>query len=195
MATRTPRNGKGKFTRAADSRKRDYRAAELHGEGWSYQRIADELGYASRGHAHSAVTRAYDDIPKEGVELAFKVDEQRINRLIEQAWQIMVTPHVAVSNGKIMRQFVGFEKRPDGTDALDLDGKKIPLFADVLDDGPRDKAINTIRGLLERRARMFGYDAPVKTRVEVITADVIEAHISELEQQLALNDAADTGPS
>jgi hypothetical protein len=196
MTSQTPRarNGRGKFTRTAESRARDYRAAELHGQGWSYQRIADELGFASRGHASNAVSRAYADMPTEEAQQARQADLDRIDRLIEQAWQVMVTPHITVSNGKVVRQLAGFELRPDGTEALDADGKRIPVFADILDDGPRLAAVNTIRGLLERRARIFGYDAPAKSRVEVITADMVESQIAELEQQLARNDPASTGP-
>jgi hypothetical protein len=86
------------------------------------------------------------------------------------------------------------ERDEDGIERLDpLTGKTIPVFEDVFDDGPKLAAIATIRSLLERRARIFGYDAPAKSRVEVITADMIESRITELESQLAGNDpAADT---
>jgi hypothetical protein len=193
MATQTPRNRKGRFTRTAVERKRDYRAAELHGQGWSYQRIADELGFASRGHAHNAVTRAYADMPTEEAQQARKADLDRIDRLIEQAWQVMITPHLTVNNGKVIRHFVGLETDDDGIERLDPDGKTIPVFEDVLDDGPKLAAVNTIKGLLERRARIFGYDAPAKSRVEVITADMVESQIADLESQLARNDPAGTG--
>lgn len=193
MAARTPRGGNGRFTRTADSRKRDYRAAELRGQGWSFQRIADELGFASKGHAHDAVMRAYAEIPSEEAEHARQLDLERIDRLIEQAWQVMLTPHLAISNGKVVRRFAGVERDEDGIERLDMDGKPIPVFEDVLDDGPKLAAIQAIRGLLERRAKITGYDAPAKSRVEVITADMIESQIAELESQLARNDPASTG--
>ena len=79
MTAKTPRGGNGRFTRAADSRKRDHRAAELHGQGWSYQRIADELGFSSKGHAHNAVMRAFADLPTEGTEEAKRLDLERID--------------------------------------------------------------------------------------------------------------------
>jgi hypothetical protein len=186
--TKGTRGGNGRFTRTAGSVERDFRAAELRGQGRSYQRIADELGYASRGKAHDAVMRAYAQMSTEEAEYARQLDLVRIDRLIEQAWDIMVRPHVTVSNGKVVRQFLGYEIGSDGIERLDPDGKRIPLFADVPDDGPRLAAVNTIRRLLERRAKIFGYDAPAKSRVEVITADMIESQIAELEAQLARND-------
>jgi hypothetical protein len=193
MAAQTSRNRKGRFTRTAAERRRDYRAAELHGQGWSYQRIADELGFASRGHAHNGVMRAYADMPTEEAQQARQADLDRIDRLIEQAWQVMITPHLTVNNGKVIRQFIGLETDKDGIERLDMDGKPIPVFADVLDDGPRLAAVTAIKGLLERRAKIFGYDAPAKSRVEVITADMVESQIADLESQLARNDPAGTG--
>jgi hypothetical protein len=190
MATQTPRDGNGKFTRAAESRKRDCRAAELHGQGWSYQRIADELGFASKGHAHNGVMRAYADMPTEEAQQARQTDLDRIDRLIEQAWRVMLTPHLTVNNGKVIRHFVGVERDEDGIERLDMDGKPIPVFEDVLDDAPRLAAVGVIKGLLERRARIFGYDAPARSRVEVIGADTVEAHIAALEAELAANDTA-----
>lgn len=192
---RATRGGNGRFTRTAESVRRDFRAAELRGQGWSYQRIADELGFPARGNAHDAVMRAYADMATEEAEHARRLDLERIDRLIEQAWEVMVTPHLAHSNGKVIRHFVGYERDDDGIERLDMDGKPIPVFEDVLDDGPRLAAVNTVKGLLERRARIFGYDAPAKARVEVITADMIESQITELEQQLARNDPARRDPA
>jgi hypothetical protein len=195
MTTQTPRtrNRKGKFTRTLAERKRDYRAAELHGQGWSYQRIADELGFASRGHVHNAVLRAYDDLPKEGVELARRVDLERIDRLIEKNWEALEREHLAVSQGRVVRRFTGVERDEDGIERLDLDGKAIPVFEDVRDDAPVAVHSVTILRLIAQREKIFGYAAPTQSRVEVITADMVESHIAELEQQLARNDPA-AGP-
>lgn len=175
------RGGNGKFTRTAESRKRDYRAAELRGQGWSFQRIADELGYASRGNASEGVTRAYAEMSTEEAEHARQLDLDRIDRLIEQAWQVMLTPHLAISNGKVVRRFAGVERDEDGIEVLDMDGKPIPVFEDVLDDGPTLAAVNTIKGLIERRAKIFGYDAPAKSRVEVVPEEAVDAEIRQLE--------------
>ena len=195
MTARTGRGGNGRFTRTAESRKRDHRAAELHGQGWSYQRIADELGFASKGHAHDAVMRAFADIPAEGTEEARRLDLERIDRLIEWNWAVMLRPHLAVSNGKVVRRFAGVERHEDGIEKLDPDGKPIPVFEDVLDDGPGQASAREIRALLERRAKILGYEAPAKSRIEVVTPDMIEAQIAELEQQLARNDPADSSPA
>lgn len=187
------RNGRGQYRRTRESAARDMRAAELHGQGWTYQRIADELGMAGSGKACEAVQRAFASIPTEGAEAAKLADLERLDRLIEQAWAVMLRPHVAVSNGRVVRRFVGIERDDDGIERLDADGKMIPVFEDVMDDGPVLAAVAHIRALIERRAKIFGYDAPVKSRVEVVTADVIESEITRLEADLAANDPVHPG--
>ena len=188
------RGGDGRFRRTADNVKRDAEAAALHARGWSFQRIADELGYASKGKAHDAVMRSHAEIPGEDAAEARRIDLDRINRLIEQAWDIMLRPHVAVSNGRIVGKQVGWQKDPETGDLLrDSENAPVPLYEDVLDDGPATAAIREIRALLERRAKMTGYDAPSRHRVEVIDDDVVNAEIARLIAELGESDARAPG--
>jgi hypothetical protein len=187
------RGANGQFRRTPASAARDMRAAELHGQGWTHERIAAELGYAGRGSVTKAIERAYAMIVTPGAAAAKRLDFERLDRLIEKNWEALERQHVAVSNGRVVRRFIGVERHEDGIEKLDPDGKTIPIFEDVLDDGPIAVHTNVIKGLLERRARMHGYDAPAQSRVEVITADMVESKIADLESQLALNDPANPG--
>lgn len=194
MATGT-RGGNGRFTRTANSVKRDAEAAALRARGYSFQRIADELGFASKGKAHDAVMRAYADIPGEDAKAAKQLDFDRIDRLIEQAWDIMLRPHVAVSQGRVVGKQVGWQRDPETEEVLrDGDGAPIPLYEDVMDDGPATAAIREIRALVERRAKMIGYDAPTQSRIEVITDDVVNAEIARLAAELGEADAGAPRP-
>lgn len=165
------------------------RAAELHGEGRSYAQIADELGMSRTG-AFEAVERAFQMIPTEGATLAKQIDLERIDRLIAEAWQVMTRTHVLVSEGHVVRRFVGIERDADGIERLDHDGKVIPILEEVLDDGPVLAAVRVIERLIARRESIIGYGAPSKSRVEVITQDMVEARIAQLEAELAGNDPA-----
>ena len=194
MATGTrTRAGNGKFIRTAATIKRDHKAAELRGQGYSFDRIAEELGFASRGKAHEAVMRAYADIPSEESEQAKRLDLERIDRLIEQAWQIMLRDHVTVSQGRVVGKLVGVERDTDGSVVLDGDGKAIPIYEDILDDGPAIAAIREIRALVERRAKMIGYDAPSRSRIEVVPEDAVDAEIARLAAMLGENDRDHSG--
>lgn len=189
MTTGT-RGGNGRFTRTMGSVKRDAEAAGLRARGWSFQRIADELGFASKGKAHDAVMRAYADIPSEDVKQAKRLDLERIDLLIEQAWDIMLRPHVAVSQGRVVGKQVGWQRDPETDEILrDGDGAPLPLYEDVMDDAPATAAIREIRALLERRAKMTGYDAPSQSRIEVITDDMVSAEIARLTAEFGEADA------
>lgn len=189
------RDGKGRYSRTVDTARRDAEAASLRAKGRTFDQIAAELRFSSRAKAFEAVQRAYAAIPYEGAEEARRLDLERIDRLIEHAWAVLERDHITVSQGKVVRRFAGIERDADGIERLDMDGKPIPVFEDILDDGPTLAAIREIRGLLERRARITGYDAPAKSRVEVITADMVESQIADLESQLARNDPANSGPA
>jgi hypothetical protein len=56
---RRPRNEAGRFARTSEGVRRDAEAAALRRQGRTYEQIAAELGYASKGSAHDAVRRAY----------------------------------------------------------------------------------------------------------------------------------------
>ena len=47
----------------------------------------------------------------------------------------------------------------------------------------------------ERRAKIIGYEAPARSRVEVITEDIVDAELAQLAKQVAENDAAAASPS
>jgi hypothetical protein len=188
------RSGKGQFRRSAETAARDVRAAELYGQGWTFERIAGELGFASRGKAHDAVDRAFAAIVTPGAEQAKKADLERLDRLIEQAWAVMLRPHLAHSNGHVIRSRTGeYELHEDGSERLDDKGQPVPVYEDVMDDGPILAAIGQIRALIERRAKIFGYEAPAKARVEVISEDTVDAELKRLEADLAANDRDHSG--
>jgi hypothetical protein len=189
------RGSNGRFRRTAASAARDMRAAELHGQGWTHERIAAELGYASRGSVTKAIDRAFAGIVTPGAEAAKRLDLWRIDRLIEKNWEALERQHVAVSNGRVVRRFAGVERHEDGIEKLDADGNPIPVFEDVLDDGPIAVHTSVIRGLLERRAKMYGYDAPAKSRVEVISEDAVDAELRRLDEELAGRDPDHSGTS
>lgn len=152
------------------------KAVDMRMAGASYQKIANELGYNSRGAACQDVSRALEAAVAEqarSVEAYREEELQRLDLLLAEAWAILKRDHVTVSNGRIVRD--------------DLDQP-------ILDDGPTLQAIDRILKIQERRAKFLGLDAPM--RVEAFTVDSIDAAIAELTAQLESDQASQaTGAS
>lgn len=154
----------------ADTAQRRRQAIDMRMAGASYQQIADELGYSSRGAACQDVTRALETAVVEqarSVEAYREEELQRLDALLAEAWAILKRQHVTVSHGRLIYD--------------DRTGE--PL----LDDGPTLAAIDRILKIQERRAKFLGLDAP--TRHEVVSVDVIDAEITRLAAELERNQA------
>lgn len=132
---------------------------DMRRDGHSWSQIAKALEYGSAAAACQDLRRALD-ARKE--ELAISLDQHRqlelekLDRLERAALDVLTRPHVHVSGGKIVR---------DGYTEIGDDGKPVDMPGDpLLDDGPVLQAIESLRRLSERRAKLLGIDAP--TRIE-----------------------------
>lgn len=56
-------------------------ALQLRLKGYSYQEIADEVGYGSKGSAHNAVSAELKAIPREAAEQAREAELSRLDQL------------------------------------------------------------------------------------------------------------------
>lgn len=179
------RDGRGRYARTTVTARRDAEAAALRAKGKTFEEIASALGLSSRAKAYEAVQRAFAAIPYEQAEEARRLDLERIDRMIAFCWGVMEREHLTVSQGKIVGKRIGWERDDDGLILRDGDGAPIPVFEDLLDDGPGMSAVREIRGLLERRAKMTGYDAPARARIEVVDDEVARALADEMEREIA----------
>ena len=142
---------------------RDLRAWELRVEHLTYQQIGDQLGITKEG-ARLAVERHAKTIPVDAVaDVKQIVLEQldamarHLNGIIERD-QVRVTP-----GGRVVMH--------DG--------------APVLDHAPAMQAINANLRIIQERAKILGLYAPSKRAVDVITQDVLDDAIAELERDIA----------
>ena len=81
----TPKNAT-----AAD---REAQALDLRKAGASFAAIAKQLGYANKGGAHKAVTRALARVPNEAAVDMRAMDRERLDRLL---WRCGRTPSVGI---------------------------------------------------------------------------------------------------
>lgn len=123
----------------------------LRNRGITWQEIADTLGYDSRQSAITDMRRALDQRRE---HLALSLDQYREKQLASIDMQrkavigVLEAFHYTVNNGEIIHG-------PDGN----------PL----LDDAPILRAVDRLKALDEREARLLGLDAPVSTTGTVVT--------------------------
>jgi hypothetical protein len=141
------------IVRRAQVAERRTRCIELRAEGKSWQQIADELGYKSRGAACQDARRALEDRLKRedvAVDGLRTIELEQLDALQRKAWEVLERPHLTVSNGKVVRV------RNEST------GQEITLR----DDGPTLAAIDRLLRISERRARLLGMDGALKVEAE-----------------------------
>ncbi|MFC9752994.1 hypothetical protein [Streptomyces sp. NPDC056921] len=158
-----PHDGRGRFVRTLTTAQRDAEAALLRSKGWTYPRIAAELGYGHRADAYNAVQRVLKETVREVGENVRALELERLDRLEAAANEVLEREHVTVSNGRV----------------VDLQGAPIP------DAGPVLAAIDRLLKIQERRAKLLGLDAPLKRDVTLTDerAAAIEALVEELGEQ------------
>jgi hypothetical protein len=162
--------------RTIEQRDKDARAVELRRRHLNYRQIAAEMGYADQSGAYLAVQRGLADTQAEANDEVRRLELERLDDLARAAQRVLAARHYVVSvTGKAARH-------PD-TDAV------------LTDDGPALAAIDRLLKIADRRARLLGLDAPVKSRVEVVTEDAVDAEIKRLEGLLGERDSHHSGTS
>lgn len=144
---------------------RDAQSLGFRARGWSYDRIANEMGYTNRSGARKAVERAMAAAVRETTEEAKTLLLADLNALKKEAWQVLEASHITVSHGQVVT-------------ITGPDGERVP----IPDDGPVLNAIDRILRIDAEIAKIYGAYAP--TRSEVLTLDAVEAEIRRLEVEI-----------
>jgi AraC-like DNA-binding protein len=150
------RDGNGRYTRRIETAERDAQAARLAQQRHTYQQIADELGYSSKGDAWRAVQRCRQAAIQQAGEELLASEAAHLDQLYVEALEVLARDHMVVSHGQIVRG-------PDGE----------PL----LDDGPKLAAIDRLVKVRESYRKLFGVDTAQKVnlsggvRYEIVGVD------------------------
>ncbi|MEJ8671875.1 hypothetical protein WKI71_36585 [Streptomyces sp. MS1.AVA.1] len=139
------RDGNQRFTRNPDTAANDRRAAELRAQHWTYQRIADHLGYASKSGAIDAVRRAVRDACATAGRDLINLEVQRLEAMYDEVLGILQRDNPVVSHGRIVKDDAG-----------------LPLVDDELKLKAVDRALRT----RESFRKLLGLDAPSRVSVE-----------------------------
>src|SRR5690606_28804166 len=104
-AHRSPHSGL--YERNLASAERDAQAARLRAQHWTYQQIADELGYPDKSVAYRAVQRALKAAIREPGEELLALELERLDRLARAAEEVLEAHHVKVAGGEIVYDEAG----------------------------------------------------------------------------------------
>jgi hypothetical protein len=144
------RGGNGRYVRTLTVAQRDAEAARLRSQGWTYERIADHLGYSDKSNARRAIEKVLKDTVQEAGDELRTMERERLDRLSEAAWAVLERQHVTVSNGRVI-------SLPDPETG---ESKPLP------DDGPVLQAIDRLLRISESRRKLEGLDAPSRVSVD-----------------------------
>ncbi|MFC4609735.1 hypothetical protein ACFO9E_18220 [Streptomyces maoxianensis] len=179
QAARTARDGHGQYTRTIDVARRDAEAAELKGQGLSYQTIADRMGYASKSSAHAAVQRALKAIVEEPAENLRQLELQRLDAelvrlsvLEEAATAVLSADHITISHGRVIKT-----TDPDT-------GEEVPLRDPNACLAAMDRLLkieDARRKNGESRRKLLGLDAPAQVNVSGgLKVDIVGVDMDKL---------------
>lgn len=155
--------GTARRSRTEREETRDAQAARLRALRFTYEQIAEQLGYANHTGALKAARRGRDRAVREPHQDMVAMDLAELDEMARQAWAVLRANHYVVDRGEVVR----------------LDDK--PLA----DDAPVLAAIGRLLDIQVRRARLVGLDAPAKATVTHASADV-DAAVAELAREMAL---------
>jgi hypothetical protein len=153
------RDGRHRFARSPATAANDARAADLRAQGWTYQQIADEIGYKGKTSAIAAVRRAIRDACAGPAQALIDLEVSRLEAITDEVLDILQRDHVVVSHGKIVR---GDDGRP------------------LLDDSIKLQAIDRYLRARESFRKLLGLDKPTKVDATVHQVDQADIELAEL---------------
>ena len=155
---------------ARSTARRDSEALALKARGWTYDRIAGEMGYSDRSDARKAVERSMANSVRETTEAAKTLLIADLEAAKQAVWAVLEANHLVISEGRVVT----------------LDGDPLP------DDEPVLKAVDRLVKIDQELAKIYGAYAPAKH--EVRTIDAIDARLIELADAMASVDAGRPAP-
>lgn len=148
----TTRRADNAYTRDPDVTERDRKAMRMRASGVTLQKIADELGYASRGAALTQINRLYAADSKADIAAYREAMDAQLDELYSATMAVMRAKHLKVNAGQVV-----FDPESGGL---------------LEDDAPVLASVQAALRVLERRAKLWGIDAPTKVQAEVASVRV-----------------------
>lgn len=174
------KTGKQAQTSARSIQQAERRAKimQLRIEGLTLQQIADQIGI-DIAVVHGIISRALTSITKEPTEELLALELSRCDMLLTEAMQTVKAFHPLIHAGRVV-----------SAPMLSEHGEPVrnPQTGDVLtrvleDKAPKLAAIAAAVRVLERRAKLLGLDAPVRTSQQIDINPLVAQDLSHLTTQ------------
>ena len=173
------KTGRGpKAATSATSIKQAERRAEvlrLRLDGLTLSQIGDRLGIRADG-VHDIITRALRSMTKEPAEELLNLELARLDSLYAEAMNSVRAFTPVLHNGRVVQIPV---IDGNGQTVKDPDTGQ-PLTCIAQDRQPVLAGIACAVRLLERRAKLLGLDAPVRTQAQLTVTDDTESDLGRL---------------
>jgi len=141
---RTQSTGKKTNAAAVNAAIRDAEALRLRAQDWTYQDIADHLGYDSKATAYGAVKKRLTEIKADAVDELRGIEDQKLTIGFTEVFRILNADY-------------------DIPDHLETVAEAVAYLSK--DAELKLKAIDRLDKLSARRAKLMGLDAPQKTEI------------------------------
>lgn len=164
--------------RTLAEKERDATAVEFYRRGLTYRQIAAKMGWRSPASVGNAITRALADDHRAANEEVRQILLDRLQDYRASAWKVLSAIHYVTSTGgKVVLH-------PETDEPL-------------LDDAPVLSALDRLLRIDDREAQLRDLYPAAKSRIEVITEDVVDAEIAALTAEMEGRDARTlgTGPA
>lgn len=150
------RDGRNRFARNPATAANDAIAADLRANGWTYQQIADHLGYKGKNSAIEAVRRAVRDACASAGRDLIDLEVARLEAMYDRVLDVLEKDQPLVSHGRIVY----------GEDGNALIDEELKL-----------KAVDRALRARESFRKLLGLDAPSRVSIE---AEQLGREISRL---------------
>lgn len=153
------------------ARQKQARAAELRLQSYTWQQIADAVGYSNQGTAYREVMRYFKNNPSPEVEELRAQENEKLDRLEGDMLAILASRHIVVNNKGIVGRYTGKVQRDEFGDPMYVeapDGSMKPVYEieELQDDDPAIRAAQAILRIMDRRAKLNGLDKPIKVEID-----------------------------
>lgn len=155
-----------KIEKGVERAARRAQATEMKRRGYTWPQIAEQLGYGSPAVAAQDVLRALEEanrLVRERLDGYRQLEGEKLDALERLMWAIARKKHILAQHGKVI-----FD--PETGEPM-------------IDQAPLFMAADRLVKIAERRAKLFGWDAP--TKLEVRATNELDTDIAGLLAQLA----------